>query len=144
MELGVEGSQLAISHYHRVALERASRNSSPFLRTPDKYRKPGREHMRDVSDEVIFDIVGRNVEASLRAVGSKHPVTEETEIYGKGSPLSSIELVALIVDIEDDIVAVLGSDISLVDERAMSQTRSPFKDVSSMCDYVSKLLVEGE
>lgn len=68
---------------------------------------------------------------------------EETRLYGVKSGLDSIALVNLIADIEDRISSELGKDIVLADERAMSQTRSPFRRVGSLVDYIETLLKEG-
>ncbi len=67
---------------------------------------------------------------------------EETRLYGAKSGLDSIALVNLIADIEDSISSELGKDIILADERAMSQTRSPFRRVGSLVDYIETLLKE--
>jgi len=44
-------------------------------------------------------------------------------------------LVALIIDIEE-LLADKGFSITLSDEKAVSQTRSPFRDVPAMVTYI--------
>jgi hypothetical protein len=56
-------------------------------------------------------------------------------LFGAGSILDSLGLVALLFDIEDGL-RDLGWDGSLSDERAMSMERSPFRTVSSLVDYI--------
>jgi hypothetical protein len=48
-------------------------------------------------------------------------------------------LVALIIDIEEAL-AEAGFDIILTNERAMSRTRSPFRDVPSLVAYIEDCL----
>lgn len=70
--------------------------------------------------------------------------TFETRLYGGNSALDSMSLVTLIADIEDRINSEFGKDIVLADERAMSQTRSPFSRVGALVDYVEQLLIENK
>jgi acyl carrier protein len=69
------------------------------------------------------------------------PVNATTIIFGNEGHLDSMGLVTLLMDIED---ALQDDDIniSLSDERAMSQARSPFKDVPSLVIYIQSLLSE--
>jgi hypothetical protein len=51
-------------------------------------------------------------------------------------------LVSGIVDVEAAISDIVGHDVSLTDDRAMSQDISPFTDVDSLTSYVELLLAE--
>jgi len=66
-----------------------------------------------------------------------------TRLYGAKSALDSIALVTLIADIEEKISEEFGKDIVLADERAMSQTRSPFGRVGTLVEYIEQLLEES-
>lgn len=66
---------------------------------------------------------------------------EETRLLGTKSKLDSLSLVILIVDIEQRLADELGVEVSLADEKAMSQERSPFRDVKSLVDYICSLEV---
>lgn len=68
--------------------------------------------------------------------------TEETIIFGRDGLLDSIALVSFILDVEEAIRAKTGVSVTLADERAMSQTRSPFRRVSSLADYAAQLVSE--
>ena len=73
-----------------------------------------------------------------------HP-DEMTSLYGgKDSTLDSLALVNLIVDLEEKIEEVFGKVIVLSDEKAMSQRRSPFRSVKTLCDYIEALLLEAD
>lgn len=64
----------------------------------------------------------------------------ETRLIGESSPIDSMALVSLIVDIETRIHSQLGRQITLVDESAMSAYRSPFRTVNALEDHVVKLI----
>lgn len=65
-------------------------------------------------------------------------VSGEAIIFGPGSSLDSLGLVALLIDIEETMAAE-GCPITLSDERAMSQTRSPFRTVPRLVEYISSI-----
>ena len=60
----------------------------------------------------------------------------QAPIFGPDSALDSLGLVSLLIDIEDSF-ADNEIEISLSDERAMSQKRSPYRDVPTLVDYIS-------
>jgi acyl carrier protein len=62
-------------------------------------------------------------------------------IFGRESPLDSLGLVALLIDIEE-VLASRGVFLTLTNERAMSRSRNPFRSVSSLVAYISGLLDE--
>ena len=68
-------------------------------------------------------------------------VTADAPVFGAGSPLDSLGLVGLIVDIEDAL-RDRGVEVELSDARAMSQARSPFRDVPSLVAYIDGLVAE--
>jgi hypothetical protein len=72
------------------------------------------------------------------------PFTEETLLFGPGGVLDSVALVAFILDTEDAIRTRSGVSITLADERAMSQHRSPFRRVSNLADYAVQLVAEQQ
>ena len=70
-------------------------------------------------------------------------VAPDAAIFGPDSPLDSLGLVALLMDVEDALLEV-GHDVLLSDERAMSSTRSPFRDVPSLVQHIERLLGTAE
>ena len=68
-------------------------------------------------------------------------VNESTRLFG-GS-LDSVNVVSLIVELEEQIAEHCGVSITIADDHAMSQQRSPFRTVGSMADYVQGLMTEG-
>jgi hypothetical protein len=67
---------------------------------------------------------------------------EDTVLFGRDGLLDSTALVSFILDVEEAIRIECGISITLADERAMSQNRSPFRRVSSLVDYAHLLLAE--
>jgi hypothetical protein len=76
--------------------------------------------------------LARDPSAQL-AVGPGAPV------FGSGSPLDSLGLVALLLDVEDAL-RDRGEPLVLSDDRAVSQKRSPFRTVTTLVDYIESLL----
>ena len=65
-------------------------------------------------------------------------------LFGSGSSLDSLGLVNLIIAIEQNIEDELDLNISIADEKAMSQKSSPFKTIESLLEYILKLIKESE
>ena len=62
-------------------------------------------------------------------------VAADAPVFGDGSPLDSLGLVSLLIDIEDALQDQ-GCNVTLSDARAMSQTRSPFRSVPALVAYI--------
>jgi acyl carrier protein len=58
-----------------------------------------------------------------------------SSIFGQDSPLDSLGLVALVIDIEDALLDE-GIEISLSDEKTMSQRNSPFRTVETLARFI--------
>ena len=67
---------------------------------------------------------------------------ETTELFGRDGVLDSMGLVNLVVALEEVIQERYGVAITLADERAMSRSKSPFRTISSLAEYIAKLLRE--
>ncbi|MEA2655090.1 MAG: hypothetical protein QOI23_455 [Chloroflexota bacterium] len=63
-------------------------------------------------------------------------------LIGKDARLDSLGLVNLIVLVEEKIQQKFGVGITLVDERAMSQSKSPFRTLGSLAEFVEEQLNE--
>ena len=66
----------------------------------------------------------------------------ESVLFGMGGRLSSIDLVNLVVAVEERIEEQFGIPVSLADERAMSEERSPLSTVGTLANYIDTLLKE--
>jgi len=95
-------------------------------------------------DSRIFNIVSAKLRAALEEIGASADVTPMTAVYGRESPLDSTQLVSFVVDIEEELHENLGVEISLVNEQAFSQSRSPFRDVAVLCHHIETLIGESK
>jgi acyl carrier protein len=64
----------------------------------------------------------------------------ETRLYGRHGLLDSLALVNVLADVEQRVADGFGKTITLADERAMSQKRSPFASAGTLADYIELLL----
>ena len=97
----------------------------------------------EITDDAIRDVVlaaMRNANEA-RDAESQLVVSAEAPIFGPDSPLDSLGLVGLLLDIEEGLQAI-GCEVVLSDERAVSQKRSPFRSVPSLVSYVGTLARE--
>jgi len=91
--------------------------------------------------QIIFNAI--DMSNNAREEDKQIPVSEDTELYGTNGHLDSMGLVAFLVDIEESFQDN-EINITLTDERAMSQSNSPFRNVQSLTDYIGTLFKETE
>src|SRR4051812_14530423 len=63
-----------------------------------------------------------------------------TPLFGRN--LDSLGIVSLIAELEERIADAFSVNITLADERAMSQKTSPFRSVETLTKYVELLINE--
>lgn len=61
-------------------------------------------------------------------------------IFGSGGILDSLGLVSFLSDLEYRLSEEFDREILLASEQAMSRSRSPFRDVSSLTEHIAELL----
>ena len=66
----------------------------------------------------------------------------ETTLFGKAGIFDSMALVSLIVAVEQEIQDSTGIAIALADERALSQSTSPYRTVGALAGYAARRLAE--
>lgn len=69
--------------------------------------------------------------------------SEETVLFGAEGVFDSLALVNLVLSVEEAVERERGIAITLADERAMSQSTSPFRSVGSLAAYAERLVEEG-
>ena len=69
---------------------------------------------------------------------------EETRLFGSGSNLDSFGLVNLLLDVEQQVSGQFGVNVSLMDERAMSEKTSPFRTIQTLVNFIETLIGEGD
>ncbi len=91
--------------------------------------------------QTIFDVIDQmNMELPEEQLMEK---SESFVLFGRSSKLDSLGLVTFIVAVEQKFQEDLGVVITLADERAMSQKRSPFATIGTLADYAFTLLKEN-
>lgn len=92
---------------------------------------------RDAVERLVLDAMRAANQA--RDPSTQLKVAPGAPVFGQGSSLDSLGLVALLLDIEEALQTA-GRQVLLSDERAVSQKRSPFRNVDSVVAYIGTLL----
>ncbi|MCP4189078.1 MAG: hypothetical protein GY768_00465 [Planctomycetaceae bacterium] len=87
-------------------------------------------------EEVILEAI--RMTNMAREADQQLEVSADAILYSRDSKLDSLGLVGLLIDVEEGLRDE-GLDITLNNEQAMSQKRSPFRDVQSLVEYISTL-----
>lgn len=94
-----------------------------------------------VSEEVTALIVDAVREhADTRAIASPSEIGVDTPLFGRDGMLDSLGLVALVVAVEQAIEDQYGVSVTLADERALSERKSPFGTVGALAAYAARLI----
>lgn len=75
-----------------------------------------------------------------RPADKRISLSPDTVLFGKKGSLDSLGLVSLVLRAEQNIQEDFGCAITLADDRALSEEKSPFLTINSMASYVAKLL----
>ena len=99
----------------------------------------GNRHAVSTRTQISFEKVRRLVIETL-----PRPVSGAAgeAIFGAGGVLDSLDLVNYLADLEYRLDQEYGREVVLASERAMSRSRSPFRDVDSLTVYIMELLAE--
>lgn len=92
--------------------------------------------------EKCINLIGEVYQEFLRPRSSTVPVSSETRLFGRGSPLDSTALVSLLIEVEQQVNEACNTEIVIADDRAVSQEHSPFRTIGSLADYIQVLLSE--
>lgn len=92
--------------------------------------------------QVLEIIWNTYIETVSKAMKPETEAKKEIRLFGPGAELDSLGLVTLLLDVEQQVNDQLGVSISLMDERAMSQNKSPFRTIGTLADYIQVLLDE--
>ncbi len=97
-----------------------------------------------MTDAALVALVADTVRGYCLAMRpAEEPIAAETALFGPSGLLDSIGLVSVIVELEQKLSDRAGRDVSLMDDRALSQARSPFRTVQSLADYAHARISEG-
>ncbi len=70
-------------------------------------------------------------------------VDADTALFGREGLFDSVGLVSLVVLVEEAVEDATGVAVSLADQRALSQSRSPFRTVGALAAYARERVDEG-
>jgi len=94
--------------------------------------------LQRVTDLVVHACTEHNAVAEPdRLIDLREPAN--AALYGRGGSLDSLGLVSLLASIELALEEECGMQITLADERAFSQARSPFRTVAGLAEYIHGL-----
>ena len=97
---------------------------------------------RETLKAIIFSAVD---EINLHQPDTSQLEKSDTAVlFGHGTVLDSIGLVNLIVSIEQRIDDEFGITLTLANDRALSQVKSPFRTIKALSDYTLTLLDEAK
>lgn len=96
--------------------------------------------MEQYIDLVLSTLVEMGEDDDNEALINAH---EKTKIFGTNGVLDSVGIVFLITELEEKISDDFNCDITLADEKAMSQVTSPFRNVETLANYIEQLVTEG-
>lgn len=89
-------------------------------------------------DTIIYPVVDEIRQSLPQGVDLQR--SPATVLFGNGAVLDSVNLVNFILAVEERVETLTGKQIRLVTENAMSRSKSPFKTLQSMSDYVDELM----
>jgi len=94
-------------------------------------------------DEKIVLLIVRTLQ-ELKADGEGDGIgfDRQTCLFGREGLLDSLGLVSLVVSVEQRVADEFCVTLSLADEKALSQTKSPYQTVGSLADYTARLIKE--
>jgi len=95
-------------------------------------------YTREIITDLVIEAVKELGEEKLKK--NLLNATKDTKLYGLGGSLDSLSLVLLISGLEEKVSDKLDKNITLADEKAMSQKNSPFLSVESLSLYIYDLL----
>ena len=90
----------------------------------------------------LIDLITACFRENLPSQDEIPVVDESTLIFGKDGNLDSMQLVNLLMEVEQRVNERYGTTITIADDRAMSQQRSPFRRIGTLADYIGMLVAE--
>ena len=96
-----------------------------------------------MKDDLVAVIIEMAQEI-LEAEGAPSTALDrETRLFGKEGLFDSMGLVSLIVAVEQEIEHRHGTSLSLADEKALSQSSSPYRTIGTLAEYAAAGLQAG-
>ena len=97
--------------------------------------------MKDDLATLIVEIAQElNDEQEIELSGE---LNTNTPLFGAGGLLDSMGLVSLVIAVEQAIEERFEARVSLADEKALSQTNSPYRSIGSLAAYAADELAQA-
>ena len=97
--------------------------------------------MKDELAALIVEIAQElNEEQEIEMSGE---LNSNTPLFGEGGLLDSMGLVSLVIAVEQAIEERFEARVSLADEKALSQTNSPYRNIGSLAAYAANELTRA-
>lgn len=97
--------------------------------------------MKNEIENIIIEVL-QDLNDDIESEELENP-NKDTKIFGEEGALDSLALVTLITDLEEEIQEKFEKEVTLADEKAMSQRKSPFGTVESLTEYI-EMLTKGQ
>ena len=96
------------------------------------------------ADQQVVDAINSAVDDLNEVLEPEEQLAKSADValIGQDAQLDSLGLVNLIVLVEEKIQQQFGVGITLVDERAMSQSKSPFRTLGTLAEFVQDQLAD--
>jgi len=93
---------------------------------------------KNLIEKLIFE----SLEDIVNQTGIKLKISnrKDTPIFGNPSKLDSLGLVTFLIELEQKLEDSFGVEMTIANEKAMSQKNSPFKNVYTLREYIKTLL----
>lgn len=100
----------------------------------------------DMIKNIVRDIVDSSVDEYNKQVPKKKRISSsiDAKLFGTGGVLDSLGLVNFIVLLEQKLDEKLNINVTLADERAMSQKNSPFRSLDSIIEYILFIIKDND
>lgn len=92
-------------------------------------------------DLEVLEIINKSVD-EVNKLNKKYKLSKKiiAPLIGPNSNLDSLGLVSFILNIEKNIEERFSLSLVLANEKAMSQKKSPFKNISSLKEYICTMV----
>ena len=67
-------------------------------------------------------------------------IERSTKLFGPGSSVDSMSLVNIVLSFEDRLFDVYDVEVSLSDDEALNQSKSPYESLGLLSEYATKIL----
>lgn len=96
-----------------------------------------------MKDELLELVISTAREIGDPAIDACTDFGADTKLFGSEGLLDSMGLVTLVIAVEQDIEDRFGKSVALADEKALSQSRSPYRSVRTLVEYASEQLARA-